>query len=289
MRRRYLFVSVFLLLVVPADLAWAWGYTVHRRINRQAARLVPAPLGHYTAQHANELDLYGPTADYIKEAYPEESHRHYFDLDLYPPDVLESTPHDFQAFVQSYGDSAVNARGEVPWAIQETMKRITRLLKRGQWESATFYMGILGHYVADIHMPLHTTANYNGQLTDNQGVHFRWETRMVDEFIPVFKPVGEVVYLQQPLENTLEIIVRSHDLYPSLLRADSLARRVLTPTQRERLSTYEVLSFEKPYLARLYRETETIAEDCLGRAVVMVASYWWTCWINAGRPSIPAP
>jgi hypothetical protein len=289
MRRRYLFVSVFVVLLAQADIAWAWGYTVHSRINHQAALLIPAPLGAYTTRHANDLSLYGPSADFIKDAYPEESHRHYIDLDLYPTDVLKKTPRDFQSFVKTYGDSAVNARGVIPWAIEETMERITRLLKRGQWESALFYMGILGHYVADIHMPLHTTANYNGQLTNNKGVHFRWETRMVDEFIPVFKPVGEVVYLSKPLENTFEIISRSHDLYPALLHADSLARRDLTPVQKEQLSTYEILSFEEPYLTRLYKETETIVEDRLGRAVVMVASYWWTCWVNAGRPSIPAP
>jgi len=289
MRRRYLFVSVFVILLAQTEIIWAWGYTVHSRINRQAARLVPTPFGVYTTQHEDDLYLYGPSADFIKDAYPEESHRHYIDLDLYPAHVLEQTPHDFQSFVQAFGDSAVNARGIVPWAIEETMERITRLLKQGQWESALFYMGILGHYVADIHMPLHTTANYNGQLTNNKGVHFRWETRMVDDFIPVFKPVGEVVYLPQPLENTFDIISRSHELYPALLHADSLARRDLTPAQKEQLSTYEILSFEKPYLIRLYEETETIANDRLGRAVVMVASYWWTCWVNAGRPSIPAP
>lgn len=289
MRRRYLFISVFLLLLAQSDLVWAWGYSVHQRINRTAARLVPAPFGSYTTRHADDLYLYGPTADFIKEAYPEEAPRHYIDLDLYPTGVWEQTPHDFQSFVQLFGDSTVNARGTIPWAIQETMELVTRDLKRGQWESALFYMGILGHYVADIHMPLHTTANYNGQFTHNKGVHFRWEARMVDEFIPAFDPVGTVVYLSQPLENTLDIIFRSHELYPAILRGDSLARGDLTPAQREQLSTYEILSFEQPYLTRLYQETEAVAEDCLGRAVVMVASYWWTCWVNAGRPTPPEP
>ena len=35
-----------------------------------------------------------------------------------------------------------------------------------------------GHYIADSHVPLHTTVNYNGQLTDQVGIHAFWESRL---------------------------------------------------------------------------------------------------------------
>jgi hypothetical protein len=37
----------------------------------------------------------------------------------------------------------------------------------------------IGHYVADMHQPLHLTRNYNGQLTGNYGIHARYEGQMI--------------------------------------------------------------------------------------------------------------
>ena len=38
----------------------------------------------------------------------------------------------------------------------------------------------LGHYLADAHVPLHTTGNYNGQRTNQTGIHALWETHNVE-------------------------------------------------------------------------------------------------------------
>jgi hypothetical protein len=40
----------------------------------------------------------------------------------------------------------------------------------------------LGHYIADAHVPLHTTSNYNGQLTNQLGLHAFWESRIPELF-----------------------------------------------------------------------------------------------------------
>jgi hypothetical protein len=34
-----------------------------------------------------------------------------------------------------------------------------------------------GHYLGDLNVPLHTTMNYNGQLTGQEGIHGFWESR----------------------------------------------------------------------------------------------------------------
>ena len=40
----------------------------------------------------------------------------------------------------------------------------------------------LGHYVGDAYVPLHTTSNYNGQKTNQRGVHGLWESRLPELF-----------------------------------------------------------------------------------------------------------
>lgn len=36
----------------------------------------------------------------------------------------------------------------------------------------------IGHYIANAHVPLHTTENYNGQLTNQKGIHGLWQSRI---------------------------------------------------------------------------------------------------------------
>jgi hypothetical protein len=39
----------------------------------------------------------------------------------------------------------------------------------------------LGHYIGDAHVPLHTTSNYNGQKTNQHGIHGLWESRIPEQ------------------------------------------------------------------------------------------------------------
>ena len=67
---------------------------------------------------------------------------------------------------------------------------------------------------------------------------------------------------------------------------EAVIKKLLTKKQAARLDSYDVLSFEKPYLDVLYNETEDLLHDRLGRAVIRVASLWNYCWEQAGRPDL---
>nr|MCS5651864.1 hypothetical protein [Candidatus Neomarinimicrobiota bacterium] len=71
------------------------------------------------------------------------------------------------------------------------------------------------------------------------------------------------------------------------LAADTKARKLLTPKQAEAINSYDILSYEKPYLDVLFNETEIILKDRLGRSVVRLASLWKYCWVEAGKPEFP--
>ena len=116
-------------------------------------------------------------------------------------------------------------------------------------------MSAISHYIADLHMPLHTCSNYNGQLTGNEGIHFRWETPMVKQYVTYIEPMEEAEYINDSLEMTFSIVKESFEVYPDLIRADSIARSPLTKIQADSLNTYEKLSFEDEYLSVLYSET----------------------------------
>ena len=188
--------------------------------------------------------------------------------------------------VSRYGEQKIRKYGIAPWTINETCERIIDLLKKNQFEKAIYNMGVVGHYIADLHNPLHTIINYNGQFTGNDGVHKRWEHRLVDEYVKKINPVGNIEDVEDPWSFSMKIVKESFKLHQDILDADTKARKLLTKKQAARLDSYDVLSFEKPYLDVLYNETEDLLHDRLGRAVIRVASLWNYCWEQAGRPDL---
>ena len=65
------------------------------------------------------------------------------------------------------------------------MKMQQRLTKAFQDRDAKKIIQLsseFGHYIGDAHVPLHTTENYNGQLTNQVGIHAFWESRIPELF-----------------------------------------------------------------------------------------------------------
>ena len=58
-------------------------------------------------------------------------------------------------------------------------------------------------------MPLHTVINYNGQFSGNDGIHFRWEERLVNEYIDKIKPVGDIESVEDPWTFAMKIVKES--------------------------------------------------------------------------------
>ncbi|MGC6428813.1 MAG: hypothetical protein ACON4Y_05945 [Flavobacteriales bacterium] len=55
-------------------------------------------------------------------------------------------------------------------------------MKNNKSEQILFICSDLGHYIADANVPLHTTINYDGQLTGQKGIHAFWESRLPELF-----------------------------------------------------------------------------------------------------------
>ena len=104
-----------------------------------------------------------------------------------------------KGFYEKYGEEAIKKMGDAPWYIEILCNRIIYLMKNNRFEEALFNMGELGHYIGDIHQPLHVVLNYNGQKTGNDGVHFRWEVRLIDEYVRRIEPIGKTEKINDPI------------------------------------------------------------------------------------------
>lgn len=77
----------------------------------------------------------------------------------------------------------------------------------------------LGHYVGDAHVPLHTTSNYNGQLSNQLGLHAFWESRIPELFADKQYDyfVGKAEYIKDVPSFIWQTALESHTLVDSVL------------------------------------------------------------------------
>lgn len=283
MRRIVVNIIIFQLLFSITQL-FGWGYDVHRRIADSAVQAVPGEFGDFLNQHIEDISYHAADPDFWKANDPKERYRHFIDADLYDEYPFDNIPRNIDSLYAKYGEENISDWGIAPWNIDDYCDKLTELFRVGKWEESIFTMSSLSHYIADIHMPLHTCANYNGQLTGNEGVHFRWEAPMVEQYVTYIKPLEEAKAIDDLLEMAFTIVKESYSVYPLLISADSLARSPLSIFQGDSLNTYEKLSFEDEYLSVLYSQTSVVVHDRLNKAAERIASYWYTCWIKAGSP-----
>jgi hypothetical protein len=153
----------------------SWGFFAHRQINRLAVFTVPAPLFGFYKANIEYLTEHAVDADKRRYSDEAEACRHYLDADHYeqlPP--IDTIPKYWKQAVEKYTEDTLKAYGIVPWHIHLMTFRLTEAFKQKDKRKILRLSADLGHYVADAHVPLHATENYNGQLTGQTGIHGFW-------------------------------------------------------------------------------------------------------------------
>jgi hypothetical protein len=280
---------IFLLLTVNESSGW--GFWAHREIHRHAIKMLPAPLEKFFKKHADSLIARSVEPDLRRGRDSLEQYYHYIDFERYGTYPFEALPRDYEAAVKKFGKRTVDTNGTLPWRIADFTNRLSDAMKRRSEEEIVFYASFLGHYIADANVPLHTTENYDGQLSGQRGIHSRWESRLPEKYGSQFQfDVGKVEYIADPLAYAFEIVLESHRLVDSVLAMDQKAKEglaeseIYTVTQRRGRSEYQ---YSDLYYERYYKLLNGMIERRMAASAQRVASYWYTAWINAGKPQLP--
>lgn len=242
----------------------AWSLLTHRAINRMAAFSVPREMYPWYG-YAGLLGELASGPDFWKSADPLEGPRHYINLETYGrTDHLPLEPVD-------------GGVGQIHWVILQLQHRLEQAFRSGDPELTVRLAAAQGHYVSDAHMPLHTTVNFNGWQTGNDGIHGLWEDEMAlragREGFPVRQAAAAVEDVWQVIEQE---IVTAYGRAPAIMRADDKARRM---HERE----------TDAYYATLWQETAPLFREQVNAATRTLASLWYTAWVKAGRPAIAPP
>jgi hypothetical protein len=262
--------------IAAVSAAYGWGEAAHRMANGSAIQSLPPEIrGFFEANRQYVIDHANDPEGWIKKDRYERM-RHYIYLDKYGIFPYVTLPHSYKAAIQRYGRGRIGRDGSVPWQIGEYSLKLTNAFKEQKWDDVREDAAALGFYVADAHDPLHTTQNYDGQLTGETGLAERFGIRLIDRYSAFFmlRPAG-AAKIDDPTEYAFGIVLEAHTWVDRILFADF--------TSLEGLGDYS-----EEYLNRFYTKIGSTALQEINSSAHDTGSYWYTAWLNAGRPPLPA-
>ncbi|HEX7552148.1 MAG TPA: S1/P1 nuclease [Geothrix sp.] len=265
------------LLLAAAPLC-AWGDKGHRVVSALALRSLPTEPRAWFAGREAEVSDHASDPDHWK-LDRKEGPRHFLDMEPYgDPERLPRTLEEAKAKLG--GDYYLY--GVVPWIIQDRWRDLVDAFRQGDAAKVAMATAILGHYIGDAHVPLHTTNNHDGQLTGQRGVHSRWESGLVERHIvaddlTVLSAQPDPGFFNRPWD----WLLASHALIPQLLEADREADRTtpLGSRGKQRTQAYWMIFWAKQ--GPTVKQQLQLAGQHLGDAIL-------NAWIAAGKPAAPA-
>jgi len=270
-----------------------WGFFAHKRINRIATFTLPPQMFGFYKEHLEYITDHAVDPDKRRYAVDGEAQRHYIDIDHYVKDgedPFEIMPRRWNDAVEKFTEDTLQAYGIVPWHIKVMKFKLQRAFEAKNIDLILKYSADIGHYIGDAHVPLHTTENYNGQLTGQKGIHGLWESRLVElnnEDYDYF--VGKARYIDDIDDFIWTAVQESHLAVDSVLRIERELTAEFDPDakysfEKRGNTTVSVYSYE--FCQEYHRRLNGMVERRLKKTILAVGSMWYTAWVDAGQPDL---
>lgn len=304
--RRLTVIVLLTVAALPASLS-AWGAAGHRVVSRAAILALPVDVPPFLARQIDWIgsrsvladSWRGPTEPFAKES---EDSNHVWYTEQFA--FLRQIPRSRNEFMLAVYDehlrltaidpakaalTNIHYTGTLPYAATEGYERLKvafRTWRERQEQKqdttfieqdAAFYVGWLGHYIADAAQPLHSSVNHDGWVGDNPknytrdgAIHWQFENTFVD------------------LIGLKEDDIRA--------RIPSAARRVTDPfttmlqhidRAHTRVEQVYQLEARKAYDDRSNRDARELVYLCTADAATLLRDLIYTAWESSGDPVPP--
>ena len=282
MKTRLIVVVLLGALLNPQRLP-AWGLDVHRLVTAGAIDVLPAALRPFYEKHRSFIVEHSVDPDLWRNVgFTDEPPRHYLDLDSYGAYPFRELPRDRQAAIQKFGREKIEQEGQLPWRVEDVFGRLVQAFQQQKAGShpyssddIKFFSAVISHYVGDGHVPFHAARNYDGQLTNQHGIHSRFETEAVLRYQSrlTIRP-GPPVPVSSAIDFMFDALLKSFPLVDPILKADREAVR-----GRE--------EYDDRYFDQFFSQVRPILERRLNDSMTAVASMIVSAWEKGGRPDLP--
>ncbi len=288
------------LLIIPcftglSALLVSWGTFGHEHINRSAVFALPVPLQSFFYNHIDFITQEATVPDLRKYTLNDkaENPRHFIDLENFGS--IDSLPKNMNEAKSKYDDKFLQQNGILPWYVEDLMDKLTKAFKEKKKTEILFLAADLGHYIGDAHMPFHTSANYDGQMTNQKGIHALWESRLPElcgknynYFSPDAKQINDIH------KEIWRIIMSTHRLVDTALIIDRELKKKFTDDKIYKSdkegkvikNKFGQQIFSDEYSKQYHEALKGMVEKQMQASITATASFWYTAWVNAGKPDL---
>ena len=274
-------VIVVVAVAVAAERPAAWGFEAHRLIADRAVDLLPAEIRPFFVKHRAFISEHAIDPDLWRTAgWIEEPPQHFLDMDAYGPAPFDAIPHDKDAAIAKFGKDMVQKNGLLPWRVDEMYSKLVRAFADAKADrpyardNIKFLSAVLAHYVGDAHVPFHAVLNHDGQVTNQQGLHSRFESQMFDRYrLRLRIRPAPITVTKSPRDFIFDTLAVSASLAEPMLAAD-----------RDAIGSGDV--YDAAYYDRFFARAQPVLERRLSEAIAATAALITRAWEEGGKPSL---
>ncbi len=267
-----------------------WGFFGHRHINYHAVFLLPPQMIPFYKKQIRYLADHATDPDKRRYAVKGEAPRHYIDMDRYGP-AADSLPTHWEEAKAIYGEDSLQAHGIAPWWIMVMKGRLVKAFREGDKDAILQVSADIGHYIGDVHVPLHASSNHNGQKTDQHGIHGFWESRLPELYAEKEYDliIGKASYLKEPAAFIWQRVRESAAAADTVLRLEKELSATVSTDLKFAYETRNGLvmrQYAEQYALAYHQRLQGMVERRMRQAIFAVASFWFTAWVDAGQPNL---
>lgn len=267
-----------------------WGFYAHQLINRMAVFTLPPEMLPFYKSYIQLITEEAVKPDQRRYAVEGEAENHFIDVDVFGDSAHYTMPRYWNSAVEKYTEDTLRAYGIVPWHVFHMKVMLTKAFRSRNTKQILRLSADIGHYIADAHVPLHTTENYNGQLTGQRGIHGFWESRLPELFVQDYSFfVGKANYLEKPQEEIWQAVIGAHEALDSVLGFEKQLTARFSDDKKyafEERNGITVKVYSREFSLAYHEMLNGQVERQMRKAIKMIGDFWYTSWIDAGQPDL---
>lgn len=278
---------LFSLLLNPSPFTYLpWGFYAHKKINKLAIFTLPPPLINLYKRHIDDIESFAVLPDQRRHSLDQEAARHYIDLDRYPKEQIKYM--NWENALRYYSEDSLQKHGIVPWNILTYYKQLKYAFTVRDTIRIIKLSAELGHYVADAHVPLHTTSNYDGQQTNQVGIHSFWESKIPEQIQEQLDDwTGPAEYIPNVLRDAWDWIFESHNLLADVFQSERLINSRMSDSKKYKHGQKGMIlekMYTTQYIEAYHKQLDNQVEKRYRESVKHIGNLWYSAWLEAGEP-----
>jgi hypothetical protein len=267
MAKRGVLVTI-LVMATTGGTGEAWNEVGHRLSVEKAIDALPRQIKNFYERRQSFL------LEHVEDPAWTEP-RLTFEVDRLTEFPFEELPENRESAVAAYGEDKIEEVGDLPWRVAETHANLVQAFKELDIPAIESLSAEMAYYLGELHVPVNLSKLGDGEPIGQEGLRERFDSRAMEyygEKLRIDTPTA--IYLDRPAEYTISILRKSYVWVDNVLLYDYLSHQGVT-------------SYDRFYYEGLWMRSSSLVSDLIESAARDIASFWYTAWMNAGKPELP--